>query len=75
MRSILYWLTSAAIAVICMNAAATPQDDTHALATGDSMLAATQNDPVRAILLGIGIMAMAYTYHRVWANFSDKHAQ
>lgn len=72
MRFTLYWLTSTAIAAICVKAAATQKAETGVLAAGDSLMAAPQADPMRAILLGIGIMAMAYTYHRVWANFSAK---
>lgn len=70
MRSTLYWLTSTALAVICMKVAATTQADGGVLATTDPMFPVPQTDPMRAILHGVGIMAMAYTYHRVWANFS-----
>lgn len=70
MRSTLYWLTSTALAAICVKAAATPEADSSFPAAGDSMLSVSHADPMRAILLGVGIMAMAYTYHRVWANFS-----
>jgi hypothetical protein len=70
MRSTLYWLTSTALAAICVNAVATQQAEAGVLAAGDSLMTVPQADPMRAILLGVGIMAMAYTYHRVWANFS-----
>ncbi len=69
MRSTLYWLISTALAAICMNAAATPQTNLGIAAAGDTMRTVTQADPMRAVLLGIGVMAMAYTYRRVWANF------
>jgi hypothetical protein len=72
MRSTLYWLTSTTLAAICMKAAATTQADGSVLATADPMFTVAQTDPMRAILLGVGIMAMAYTYHRVWANFSSE---
>ncbi len=72
MRSTLYWLTSIALAAICMKAAATTQADSSVLATADPIFTVTQTDPIRAILLGVGIMAMAYTYHRVWENLSEK---
>lgn len=72
MRSTLYWLTSIALAAICMKAAATTQADSGFLATTDPSLSLTQADPVRSIMLGVGIMAMAYTYQRVWDNLSEK---
>ena len=72
MRSTLYWLTSTALAAVCVNAAATQQVEAGVLAAGDSLMAVPQADPMRAILLGVGIMAMAYTYHRVWANFRTR---
>jgi hypothetical protein len=68
MRSILYWLTSTFVAVLCMKAAATPNAETTVIAAGP-VLGITATDPTRAIILGFGIMAMAYTYQRVWANF------
>ena len=69
MRFILYWLTSTSVAVLCMKAAATPNIETDMIAVADPMLGFTAADPTRAIMLGVGIMAMAYTYQRVWANF------
>lgn len=72
MRSTLYWFTSTALAAICVKAAATQQAEAGVLAAGDSLMTVPQADPMRAILLGVGIMAMAYTYHRVWANFSGR---
>ena len=72
MRSILYWLTSSAIAVICATAAATQQAGVPLNASEDSILVAAENDPIRAILLGVGILALAYTYQRAWVNFREK---
>jgi len=69
MRSILYWLTSTLVAVLCMKAAATPNAEADVIAAAGPMLGITATDPTRAIMLGLGIMAMAYTYQRVWANF------
>jgi hypothetical protein len=69
MRFILYWLTSTSVAVLCMKAAATPHAETDVIAAVDPVLGLTGTDPTRAIMLGVGIMAMAYTYQRVWANF------
>ena len=69
MRSFLYWLTSTFVALLCMKAVATPHAETDVIATVDPVLGFTAADPTRAIMLGVGIMAMAYTYQRVWANF------
>lgn len=70
MRSALYWLTSTLIALICIRAAATPNSEIDVVAsTIPQAMGSAPADPVRAILLGIGIMAVAYTYRRVWMNF------
>jgi hypothetical protein len=69
MRFILYWLTSTFVAVLCMKAAATPNSEMDFIAVIDPAIGLTAPDPTRAIMLGVGIMAMAYTYQRVWANF------
>lgn len=68
MRSIIYWLTSSSIAVLSMRALAeTESGDGQMLASaGIEVQALPEN--VRAIILGIGIMAIAYTYHRAWLN-------
>lgn len=70
MRSALYWLTSTLVAVLCAKAAAIPHTDLEVMAsTVPQVLEGSVNDLVRAVLLGIGIMAVAYTYRRVWMNF------
>lgn len=72
MRSVLYWLTSTIVAVLCIKAAATTDFDESVLtATVPAHLVTTSPDPLRAILLGVGIMAVAYTYRRVWLNFTS----
>jgi hypothetical protein len=70
MRSALYWLTSTLVAVLCAKAAATPHTDLEVVAsTVPRALGGSANDLMRAVLLAIGIMAVAYTYRRVWLNF------
>ncbi|MES2595428.1 MAG: hypothetical protein V4662_08840 [Verrucomicrobiota bacterium] len=70
MRSVFYWLTCSIVAVVCIKAAATPSmDQTAMTAAVPTDLLNTTQDPVRAMVLGIGIMAVAYTYRRVWQNF------
>ena len=69
MRSALYWLTSTIVAVLCAKAAAIPHLDVAVASTMPQAMESSTNDMVRAILLGIGIMAVAYTYRRVWMNF------
>lgn len=76
MRSTLYWLTSTIIALLCMKAVATPNVDEGAItAAVPTDVLASSNDPIRAILLGVGIMAVAYTYRRVWLNFAPARKQ
>lgn len=71
MRSTLYWLTTTALAVLCMSAAATPESPSGVLAETDMALLATSSDPTRSIMLGVGIMAVAYTFQRAWQNFAE----
>jgi len=69
MRSILYWLSSTAIAVLSMKAVAGTNDQETATVLGQ--LIAHPSEVVetsRVILLGIGIMAVAYTYRCAWLN-------
>lgn len=69
MRSILYWLTTSAIAVLSMQAAAGTSDSEATLAMGQMMVDPSGVSEVsRTILLGIGIMAVAYTYRCAWLN-------
>lgn len=71
MRSIIYWLTSSSIDVLSMRALAeTDSSDGRMLASaGIEVQALPEN--IRAIILGIGIMAVAYTYRRTWLNFKQ----
>ena len=73
MRSVLYWLGCVTFALICVTAAATPQPAAASVATVDGMGVSPSGNPARSIILGIGILALAYTYQRVWLNFSRKH--
>lgn len=76
MPSVLYWLTSTIIALLCIKAAATQEADAEMVASAlpQAMLSAPGDD-LRAILLGIGIMAVAYTYRCVWMNFATAREQ
>jgi hypothetical protein len=76
MPSVLYWLTSTIIALLCIKAAATQEADAEMVASAlpQAMITAPA-DNIRAILLGIGIMAVAYTYRCVWMNFASAHDQ
>lgn len=68
MRSLVYWLVSLALAVKVAHAAARPSDG------GDATLLSSIVHPFlsisegRAILLALGILAIAYTYQRIWLN-------
>jgi hypothetical protein len=69
MRSILYWLSCAAIAVLSMNAMAGTNDEESPAVLGQMILDPSGvSESSKTILLGIGIMAVAYTYRCAWLN-------
>jgi hypothetical protein len=69
MRPTLYWLTSSAVAVISMRAVAVPSDEEAVLAAVHPLMTPLAvSESARAVLLGIGIMAVAFTYRRAWLN-------
>lgn len=71
MRSTLYWFISTTIAVLSMRAAAQTDAEAELLAMADPTFhALSVSGSARAALLGIGIMAVAYTYQRAWQNRS-----
>jgi hypothetical protein len=68
MRWVVYWTVSLAVAVMGAHAAAKPHE------SGDPVILTGAVQPHlvvpedRAILLGLGILAIAYTYQRIWQN-------
>lgn len=75
MRPTLYWLVSSAVAVLSMHAAAETNTDSQLLAlTNPTLHSHAVSESARAVLLGIGIMAVAYTYRRAWLNRSGQHS-
>ncbi|GAA5136199.1 hypothetical protein GCM10023213_10810 [Prosthecobacter algae] len=69
MRSFFYWLFSIALATL-----ATAASD-HTDKTGEFLWTPTVAadvlpvpEPSRAILLGVGILAIAFTYRQAWLN-------
>jgi hypothetical protein len=69
MHSTLYWLSSTAIAVLSMKAIAGTNDDESNEVLGQMILDPSGvSDSSKTILLGIGIMAVAYTYRCAWLN-------
>lgn len=70
-RSIIYWLVCSALAVIAVGAAepglVTP--DVFNLASLDASSVKPVPEPSRALMLFAGIMAMAFTYRKVWLNW------
>jgi hypothetical protein len=68
MRSTLYWLTSSAIAVLSMRAMA-DVGERDPMVLGQIMADPSGVSEIsRSVLLGIGIMAVAYTYRQAWQN-------
>jgi len=75
MRTILYWLTATAIAVLAARATDHPVDGGSIGWSADTEIRADilpVPEPSRAVLLGIGIMAIAFTYRRAWLNLKRK---
>ncbi len=68
MRSLTYWLASTFVAVLASRAAE----------RGESLVALAGETPLpllavpdsgRSILLGVGVLAMAYTYRQAWLGW------
>lgn len=84
MRSLLYWLCASLVAVVAAHAADFRRSYVEAsfvgpLLPGQEPLVAMAPytpapDPARSILLGVGVMAMAYTYRRAWLNLRPQPA-
>jgi hypothetical protein len=71
MRSTIYWLISSSIAVISMRALAETQSSEVAVFATAGFETQPVPENIRAIILGLGIMAVAYTYRRTWLNFNQ----
>jgi|GEM_PF-728857 len=72
MRKILYWLASTMIAVLAAGASEHEKMSGLIGSYETSLGTMPVHEPSRAVLLGIGIMAMAYTYQRAWQNMRRK---
>lgn len=76
MRSTFYWLVVVAIAALAMHSAGHALD--HETASELIWMSEVPSDvlpvpePSRAVLLGVGIMAMAFTYRKAWLNLKRK---
>ena len=68
MRALTYWLASIFVAVLASRAAERG-DSLVALAgeTAEPLLAVP--DSGRSVLLGVGVLAMAYTYRQAWLGW------
>lgn len=73
LRSFVYWLACGITAVIAVGAA--EPDLASSLMLSPPMNAASSilpvPEPSRALLLFIGIMAVAFTYRRAWLNWKQ----
>ncbi len=71
-RSVIYWAVSLIVATCASGlTVASAQDmEVPLVSTSISALSgAAVSEFARSILLFIGILAVAFTYHRAWANF------
>lgn len=71
-RSFVYWTASLSLAV--MAATALGSDGSMDWTASDPMLihALPVPEPARAAFLGIGIIAVAFTYRRAWLNMKRR---
>lgn len=72
-RSVIYWGVSLVVATYASGLTVVSAQDTDPslVSASISSLAsgAAVSDFARSILLFMGILAVAFTYHRAWANF------
>ena len=71
MRSLFYWLASTFVAVLASRAAERG-DSLMALAGEASSPLFALPDSDRSVLLGVGIMAMAYAYRQAWLGWRQR---
>lgn len=74
MRWLVYWSVVVAVAVMVAHAAATPHEAANVTVASGLLERPVPIGEERAILLGIGILAIAYTYQRVWLNWRGSRA-
>ncbi len=68
MRALTYWLASIFVAVLASRAAERG-DNLVALGGETAAPLLAVPDSGRSALLGVGILAMAYTYRQAWLNW------
>lgn len=74
MRAFFYWLVVTVIAVFAAHASDLEKGAASVLWVPPSQLDVLPvPEPSRAVLLGIGIMAIAFTYRRAWLNLKRKN--
>tara|TARA_R110002049_G_scaffold24191_3_gene85869 strand:+ start:726 stop:971 length:246 start_codon:yes stop_codon:yes gene_type:complete len=79
-RSFAYWISTFALAFLAAHATGSEKAAEGSLdfaTTGDALIHVLPvPEPARAAFLGIGIMAVAFTYRRAWLNLkrqSESH--
>ena len=71
-RSLIYWVLSLVIAAYASGLASASAPQVEASVVPGSLSLSNLvavSDSARSILLFIGIIAVAFTYHRAWMNF------
>lgn len=70
-RSLTYWFVCCTLAVIAVGAAepSVVESATWELSNADLSTVHAVPEPGRALLLFVGIMAMAFTYRKAWLNW------
>ncbi|MEN3941629.1 PEP-CTERM sorting domain-containing protein [Prosthecobacter sp. SYSU 5D2] len=72
MRTLFFWLTTTAIAVLAAGASELGAEMEPLWAVPSQPDILPVPEPSRAFLLGIGIMAIAFTYRQAWMNWKRK---
>ena len=74
MRTLIYWLTSTVVAVLAAGASELGvEEGSETLWTAPQAVEVMAvPEPSRAFLLGVGIMAIAFTYRQAWMNWKRK---
>jgi hypothetical protein len=71
-RSVIYWVACLFIATYAAGRAVASAPEIEATVTPASLSVASLlaiPDAARSVLLFMGIIAVAFTYHRAWTNF------
>ena len=76
-RSVIYWAISLVVATYASGHAVASASETGTAVASTSLTyssVAAIPEAARSILLFVGVLAVAFTYHRAWINFRSGSA-